>query len=419
MSKHTSAIVPLETWAFSSPELFTKGKEIDIGLFAESLIYYDTVYVEPGNPHFFSLFLKWFHDQGKLEEFRQLMNDGIIKIYFHSFMTTAIEKDGVYSIWNVQDEEQAKRNVFESRFLYNQETEKILPIKSRQRIKYYDAFRNNVVEAKSEAYSSAIEDARKDLDDAERSTLIIQSLVDEIYLAANIHPIPEIIAHVESNHVDETHKINWNIDFHTLSSMLGTDLKLHPGAPLTANAHSNRFIWSAASIGADLFLPRPMCALVGDKLFESTRRDLKIQNMIESLQSEVEFPSIRELVNSDILTFKDVMEIRKKAIHFRKWLQSESERDRNAIIAYHNELGKETGLLKFGRNTFRVFGVLGGGALGGIIGAAMAGPVGGALGGAAGSSLTFITEVCAKLGDNWKPVVFGNWLDNRIRKIQK
>lgn len=57
MSNHQYAIVPLETWAFSSPDLHISGKKIDVGLFAESLIYYDSVYIVPGNPHFFSLFL--------------------------------------------------------------------------------------------------------------------------------------------------------------------------------------------------------------------------------------------------------------------------------------------------------------------------------------------------------------------------
>ncbi|MFN6065728.1 MAG: hypothetical protein ACK45T_00895, partial [Pseudanabaena sp.] len=106
MSSHTSALVPLETWAFSSPDLHVRGLEIDIGLFAESLIYYDTVYVVPSNPHFFSLFLKWFADQEKLDLFTNLVNEGVIKIYDYSFMTTAIEKGSTYSIWNVQDEVQ-------------------------------------------------------------------------------------------------------------------------------------------------------------------------------------------------------------------------------------------------------------------------------------------------------------------------
>jgi len=419
MSNHQSALVPLETWTFSSPDLYITGKEVDIGLFAESLIYYDSVYVVPGNPHFFSLFLKWFSDQGMLEDFRLLVRDGVIKVYDYAFLTTAVEKEGIYSIWNIQDEKQEIENVFEQRYLYNPEVEKILPKKSRNRIKFYSAFRENVIEVKAESFEKAVEDARNDLEDPERSSLIIQAFVDELYSLKNIIDIPEIKASVTKNESAGINIIDWNINFPTLSEIAKFDLKLNSGTPLTANAHSNRFIWSAANMGCDLYLPRPMSRLVGDKLYESVGKSQKLKDTIENLQSEVEFPSLRQLVNRGILSFTDILAIRRKSIKFRTWLQTEVERDRDAIIAYHNELAKETGLSKFGRNSLRMFGIIGGGAVGGIIGGAVAGPVGGALGGVAGSALSFTTDVCSKIGENWKPVVFGNWLEDRIKKIMK
>jgi hypothetical protein len=419
MSSHTSALVPLETWAFSSPDLHVRGLEIDIGLFAESLIYYDTVYVVPSNPHFFSLFLEWFAAQGQLDLFRNLVNEGVIKMYDYSFMTTAIEKGSTYSIWNVQDEVQAKENVFERRYLYNSEVEKVLPSKSRHRKRFYEALRGNVVEVKADSFGAAVEDARRDCENPDRSSLIIQALIDELYAIKKISNVPEIKATVHHDLSRDAHIISWNINFLDLSLFAGFDLKLHSGSPLIANAHSNRFIWSASSLGADLFLPRPMSRLVGDKLFESVSQNQKLKTTIESLHEEVEFPSIRKLVNRGVLKLDDVIEIRRKAVKFRKWLQQESDRDRNAILAYHNELAQETGLVKFGRNSLRMFGILGGGAIGGAIGGAVAGPVGGFAGGLAGSALTFTTEVCAKVGADWKPVVFGSWLEGRIKRLKE
>jgi hypothetical protein len=419
MSSHKSALVPLETWAFSSPDLHVRGVEIDIGLFAESLIYYDTVFVVPSNPHFFSLFLKWFADQGQLDLFRNLVIDGVIKIYDYSFMTAAIENGNTYSIWNMQDEVQAKENVFESRYLYNSEVEKVLPSKSRHRKRFYEALRGNVVEVKADSFGAAVEDARRDFENPDRSSLIIQALIDELYAIKKIAKVPEIKATVNRDPSRDVHIVNWNINFTDLSLVAGFDLKLNRGSHLTANAHSNRFIWSASSLGADLFLPRPMSRLVGDKLFESVSQNQKLKTIIESLHEEVEFPSIRKLVNTGVLKLNDVIEIRRKAVRFRKWLQQESDRDRNAILAYHNELAQETGLVKFGRNSLRMFGILGGGALGGAIGGAVAGPVGGLAGGLAGSALTFTTEVCAKVGADWKPVVFGSWLEGRIKRLKE
>jgi hypothetical protein len=63
----------------------------------------------------------------------------------------------------------------------------------------------------------------------------------------------------------------------------------------------------------------------------------------------------------------------------------------------------------------RLFGVLGGGAIGALVGAEH-GPVGAAIGGAAGSGASYLADLAAKFGEGWKPVVFGRWLKNRIRQ---
>ena len=419
MSSHSSALVPLETWAFSGPDLYVQGRGIDIGLFAEALIYYDTVYVVPGNAHCFSLFLKWFEAQGRLDLFRDLVEDGAIKIYDYSFITAAVETDGTYMIMNLQDEEQAKESVFSKRYLNNRETRKVLPSKGRHRKRFIQALRANIIEVKADSFGSAVVDAEKDLVNPERSSLIIQALVDELYSIQKIRKVPEIKATVKIDSMKGEHKIDWGINFTELSLISGSDLGLNSGSPLTANAHSNRFIWSASSLGVDLYLPRPMSVLAGDKLFESASKSQKLRATIESLQEEVEFPSIRNLVNTGVLKLDDLIEIRRKALRFRKWLQQESSRDRNAILAYHYELAQDTGLVKFGRSSLRMFGILGSGALGGAIGGAFAGPVGGLVGGLAGSALNFTTELSSKIGSDCKPVVFGSWLDDRIKRLYK
>ena len=51
----------------------------------------------------------------------------------------------------------------------------------------------------------------------------------------------------------------------------------------------------------------------------------------------------------------------------------ESDRDRDAIIAYHHEVAKESGIVKATRKALNLFGVIGGGALGGALGNVMSG----------------------------------------------
>ena len=159
-----------------------------------------------------------------------------------------------------------------------------------------------------------------------------------------------------------------------------------------------------------------MSHLIGDKLYESASIG-KAEGIIEDLKTEVEFPDVRQLVNAGHLGLDDVLRMRKRSVKFRSWLQNEAGRDRNAIIAYHNEVAKELGILSAGRSALSIFGVLGGGALGAVVGNAVGGAVGGALGGAVGAGAQYLSDVASAFGGGWKPIVFGDWLRNRIEQI--
>ena len=160
-----------------------------------------------------------------------------------------------------------------------------------------------------------------------------------------------------------------------------------------------------------------MGQLIGDKMYECSQALDKTSNIISNLQKEVEFPNIRSLVNDGKIDLKEIFRIRKRARKFRAWLQNESERDHNAIFAYHHEVTKELGYVKGTRKVLSLFGVLGSGATGSVIGSVLAGPAGAAIGGAAGSATGYVLDVASKIGAGWKPVVFGNWLKERIEKI--
>lgn len=415
MAGHDTTLVPLEAWAYASPSLKVGGKSVDVGLLAESLIYYDCVYANPANATDLAELISWIASSGGIDNLYRLLEEGALKFYDYSFMTSVIEKEGVYSLWNIQDQIQQKENTFEQRFLYHPSVEQLVP-KSRHRRRLYSAFKENVIEVKSSSFSNAIENARQDFTDPRRIALVVQAFTNEVYRYRHLGRPPKVQAQVSSSEDAEKHHLTWNIDFNELSNLAGTELNFHNGTPLTASAHSNRLIWSAAMMGCDLFLPSPMSALVGDKLYESTHRATKLENTIAELKAQVEFPDIRSLVNEGKIGLSDILKIRKKAKRFRSWLQQGSERDRNAIIAYHNEVARETGFSKAARKAVSLFGVVGGGAAGSAIGASMGGPVGGAIGGAAGSSIGYLAEIASKIGSNWRPVVFGDWLKDRIQE---
>lgn len=417
MSDHKTALVPMESWCYSSPELRARGKSVDLGLFAEALIYYDCVMVNLTNQPQFAEFLKWFIAQNRLDDFLALVRDGVVKLYDYAFATATVKDEmDTYSIWNIQDPVQAEPNTFEQRFLYHDSVEAIF-LKSRHRKRLYEALRGNVIEVKSEEFGSSVENARKDFHDHRRNALIIQAFVDELYKFRGLGRPPQVEAKVTYLPDATKHNITWNVNFSELARLAGEKLNFHPGTPLTAGAISNRLIWSAAQFSCDLFVAQPMSMLIGDKLYESTEKTAKAGDLIQELKARVEFPDVRKLINEGQLDLGEVLRIRKKAQKFRDWLQQGADRDRDAIIAYHNEVGRELGFASGVQKVLGIFGIIGAGTAGSLVGSVIDGPMGAAVGGTAGSAIGYLANVASKLGANWKPVVFGNWLKLRIEKV--
>jgi hypothetical protein len=416
VSNHSKALVPIESWCFGSPELKLAGRTIDVGLFAEALVYYPTVLLNIATQAHLADLVLWLRNQYALDNFIALMREGSVIFYDYSFMTAPILKDGAYSLWNLQDPIQEKENSWPERYLKHKEMRHVFE-SAKERKMFNRCARQSVVEAKSANFGPAIEEARRDLVTARRSSLVLQSFVDELYRVKAIDNPPKISAKVHASADGSQRQIQWNVDFKAIGRVAGAELNFHNGTPLAGAAVGNRLLWTASDYECDLFLPRPMATVVGDKLEEAVGKVAKTKLTIEELQEEVEFPDIRNLVNEGKLTFADVLRIRNKADKFRFWLQSEADRDRNAIIAYHNEVAKESGVAGAGKKALNLFGILGGGALAAAAGAEYDGAFGGAIGAGATVGVTYLVGLATKLGSKWRPVVFGEWLGSEIKKI--
>ena len=416
MSKHTTALVPLSTWCYNSPMLRANGQPVDFGLLAEALIYYDQVLINVDNPSDLAALLGWFTKQDKFADFVALVKDGTLKIYDFAFMTSAVEKDGVYSIYNLQDPIQQEPNTFGQRYLAHSVVKSSFA-HARQRGKLYRALYGNVIEVKADEFANAIENARSDYENERRNALVVQAFVDELYDFRKRGRPPEIQASVTRSPDNSLKHISWNISFDQIRQLAGKPLNFHKGMPLTANAHSNRLLLSAANLDCDLFLSRPMSAVVGDKLYETEARLDKTHNIIATLQGKVEFPDIRDLVNKGQIGLGEVLKIREKARRFRDWLQDESERDRDALFAYHFEVAREAGFITTGRKALSLFGVIGGAAIGSLVSSSMSGPTGFVAGSVTTVAVGFVADMASKLGAGWKPIVFGNWFKQRIEKV--
>lgn len=420
MSDHSRAVVPVDTWLYSSPELIEQDRSVDIGLVAEALIYYEQVLVSVENKHQFTDLISWLIQQGlSFPQLIELIREDVLQIYNYAFYTLPFVHDNIIELWNIQDPIMEKPNSFAERFLDSENLNQCFS-NARQMNEFREALNGRVIEVKaSEFGGTGIDNAWCDFLSPRRSELIVQALVDELYHLKALGSPPKVQATVhQSVALQQLQHITWNINFDELSKLVGAKLTVAPTSPLSAAVIGNRSIWSASSLKCDLYLPRPLSVIVGDKLYEAEQVTAKTRDVIDQLEAEVEFPDVRRLVNEGHLDFKEVMEIRKKAKPFRQWLKTEGERDRNAIIAYHEEVARETGITKAGRKMLNLFGVLGGGAVGGAIGAMTKDPITGAtIGGAAGSALTYVFDLGSKIGTDWKPVVFGNWFKDRIAKL--
>ena len=416
MSNHSKALVPLESWSYNSPEIRYGGKTIDIGLMAEALIYYDQVLLSITNQPQLAEFVNWFVSQKKYGDLISLFQDETIKLYDYSFATAAVLDAATdsYITVNLQDPIEEKQNTFEQRFLYHESLDRCFK-NSRERINLYKALRGKVIEVKAKDFGSSIENAKKDYLDPKRSALLVQSFVDEVYPLLKLGDTPSITATIEA--VPNGHRTTYNINFNDLSRVLGRNLNFDRGTPLTGILHCNRLIWSAAQQKCDLYLGNPMANLVGNKLYESHLRNTKTKETISQLTHKVEFPDIRKLVNEGKLDFAEILRIRNKAKRFRDWLQNEGDRDRDAFVAYHTEVSKELGIISLGRKTLRLFGNVGLPIAEDFVTKAY--PELAIATTVIGKGISYTLDVASKLGEGWKPIVFGNWVKDRIEKLLK
>src|SRR5689334_10552025 len=364
MSDHSLAFVPLGTGYVQSTDLLARGRPVDTGLLAEALVYYDRVLFNVDNPEQFSALISWLIQQGlSIENIIALFRDGVFSVYDFAFYTNPFvdfhPPDGIaiHGLHNLQDPTMLKPNSFVERYV---EFESLIKVFDSRAVynEFAAALEGRVIEVKADDIgASAIDNAYQDFLNPERNALMAQQLVNEIYRIKKLGKPPRVQAYVRDAGEGEF-DVTWNIRLSELPAVeVESNIKGADTLPLSIAAQANKYLWAAERLHCDLFLARPVSALVGDKLFEAgevaVKSRIKTQNVIEELEIKVEFPDLRKFVNLDKIDFKRVLEIRKKATKFREWLQSESERDREAIWAYHHEVAKAAGFANIARHTLK------------------------------------------------------------------
>lgn len=462
MADHSITLAPVATGFFQSPDQKVKGRTVDVGLLAEALVYYDSIYVHVDNHEQFADLISLLIQHGlTYDQLCQFVEDGILRFFVTVWMAPVMgfgRHDMVSGLYGLREEAMNDRNYFANKFLESEGLRSSFTEFGDFKKSYFDRFCNSVEKTtvsftNDEICDGVIENAYEDFLNPKRNKLIVRNLLKAVYEANGLGKPPFVrvsIKEVLSDNLDRVARnpgsfvIGRNLDnglYKIYEVAYNNDLmsnikrleytktplvKSLASLPLSESGRTNLILRSAERLGCDLFMPDPASKLVGDKLFEidhrnSGRRVQKISSVVDSLQTEENFPDIRHLVNQGLLEFDKVLEIRGKAKVFRQWLQSETERDRDAIVAYHNEVSKQTGTTKLAKKALSLFGVLT------SVGASIAAEaffqdhgtvVKETAKKLAGSAIdSSANALSSRLFRDWSPLCFGNWLKSDIEGL--
>lgn len=469
MSNHKTALVPLATSEFQTPELYSKGFKADTGLFAESLIYYDTVYVHAGNSEQFAGFISLLIQQGlSYEQLIELIEEGTLKFFTtvsaHPFMGAG-RPDIITSFYAIEEDAIKNPNYFETNFLETVHLRDSFSNLSYLNKKEYDKFckvakKNSLVFDNEVISSGLVNNAYEDFLNPEKHKLIVRAMLSETYKINGLGEVPDFnvrIREMNSKNMEEIAKnlkstvVGRNFDngeykiYEVYCELPVKGLKNSEQIiqsfrtfPLSCSGVASLYIRSAGRLKCDFFLPNPISQIIGNKLYEISdsdvsRNNVKNQNLINRLEHLVNFPDLHLLVNSNHIDFVKILEIRKEGKKFRDWLQeTDAEHDIQIFWAYHNEVAKITGFTKNARKSIKIFGVIASGIASGGIGLAANHFSQNEYLGAAATAISFkvadrfitkgtekLFDYSAELGSNWKPVCFGDWTKNEISLLIK
>jgi len=261
--------------------------------------------------------------------------------------------------------------------------------------------------------------ASYDCTNKERLSLIVQAYLDEICRVGQI-PAPQRVQSEMRHSLKMGSTIVTNIEVEQLVKETGFEGWWNDQLPVSGALACNMLLSGAEKQDCDLFLSSPMSALAGDKLYEGVRSIQRPGTLIGELKAKVQFPDVRRLVNQGRLDIAALMEIRKEALKFRRWLQTQSEEwDLDTIIAYHAEVADAAGIRVTLRKALNLFGSVGNitatAAKFGVLAGAQETVVG--VVGAVGSAVAYAAQLGAKYVGPWKPVLFGDWARDRIESL--
>ena len=249
---HTAALVPIRVWEYSSPFLKYQGKIADIGLFAESLLWYERVQVDIAKPEEFETLVGWFYRRDHhIKHLLDLLSKGAITFSHHAFDAAApqLMDTGEYLIANVQVLEQTKANYGMREVYYKPRLDFV---SSGQRKALYKLLASNYEEYHAGDYEFPILDARDALGNPARLNLLLQTFLDEMYAKLGKEFVPQAAVSVVEN-ADGSRRTEWGDAIQKAINIAPGKIEFAVHSPMNGEADSNKLIWTASRTGSISF----------------------------------------------------------------------------------------------------------------------------------------------------------------------
>ncbi len=409
--------VPIESHLFASPEKKMRGECSDVGLLAEALVLFDQVDMNITSAQNLADVLRGFlRSFDSIDPFLDLIEAGAIRVHYFDFISAPIEKEGVLSYWNIQDEgaEKSHRNSFQRKIFYTSTIENLLP-KARHRNRLYDVVMRSALIDGSEDYTKAIEAAREAAKSYEDIEFSLNAFKDSLPQEKKRLFPDKITVTAEYDEKKKLTRHHYNLNLDSLRPHLPN---LNCGKHITGVGlvQTHRILYASRLHGFDTYLPSPLSVIVFSKMDSFCDKGRQFSKTTVDLQEKACFPDIRGSFNEGSINWKDVLVIRGKATRFQEWFSIYGGKSEIAQATYGKEYRTSTGLTSYREKIFSIAtyaSVTTGAGLGASIGGAR-GAVAGAL---VGGSAAFAKDLLkASDEEGWQPRFFGNWIHKRPRQ---
>lgn len=323
--------VPLNCWAFQSPDEDEAGHKANLGALAEALLYYERVWLELSSPEQLAWLISRLAASGSLSDFCSAVSDGEVSFFVRNFfLLPATGRGGTTRLWYVSDPRNDD-HYFSRDVLRSEVVREAFPAPRVFR-EFARAAESSVVLAGSVAFQGAIDAAHLSLQDPRRVQQLGQHLADWHFRRKFGREAPLLKCGLVRTS-PAAYNLEWSPSIESLESALGYELTgLRRHLPMSAMGEVHHLARTASILDSDIWGPPVMGGAVNDWLTEVSDPVSGSASTLE-VRRVLGLPDIARSVNSGQIPLATVLRWRTRSQKFRTWLQTIDPADVDELAA--------------------------------------------------------------------------------------